>query len=291
MARINLLPWREELRERKNKEFLTLLIMSLLLGLAAAFAAWTYFNNALSDQRLANERIVAENTKLDAELAEISVLEKRREEMISRMRVIQDLQGKRPLPVRVWDDVAKAIPPAMYLTTLSRDGDLLTFTGKADNPNIVSSLIRNLNASKWMDDSKVSYIRQNTDAYQSGNPGLSTDGRTILPEDSYIDFVVTTQVVTTDAKDDAVDGTEAAAPQATAPAPQAAASAPQATAPAPQAAAPAPQATAPAPQATAPAPQATAPAPQAAAPAPQAAAPAPAPQAASTPNSTATGGE
>ena len=74
MARINLLPWREELRERKNKEFITLVIGILLLGLALAFAVWTFFNNELSEQRIANDGIIAENAKLDAQLAEIETL-------------------------------------------------------------------------------------------------------------------------------------------------------------------------------------------------------------------------
>ena len=69
-----------------------------------------HFNNELSEQRIANDGIIAENAKLDAQLAEIETLEQRREEIISRMTVVQDLQGKRPLPVRIWDDVARAIP-------------------------------------------------------------------------------------------------------------------------------------------------------------------------------------
>ena len=203
MARINLLPWREELRERKNKEFITLVIGILLLGLALAFAVWTFFNNELSEQRIANDGIIAENAKLDAQLAEIETLEQRREEIISRMTVVQDLQGKRPLPVRIWDDVARAIPQNMYLTTFQRTDDTLSFTGKADNPNVVSALVRNLDASDWLGNSKVSFIKQNITAYQE-TPTISAEDadRAIYPEDSYIDFVVTTQVINTSVAED-----------------------------------------------------------------------------------------
>lgn len=105
-------------------------------------------------------------------LTDIDSLEQRRENIISRMQVIQDLQGRRPVPVRLWDDLAKAIPATLYLNNLKREGDLLTLTGLADNPNIVSSLIRNLDSSKWMGDSAVRNIQQNISAYETA-PALN----------------------------------------------------------------------------------------------------------------------
>ncbi|MGO2385955.1 MAG: PilN domain-containing protein [Psychrobacter sp.] len=199
MARINLLPWRQEERERRNKEFITLVVAVTLLTLLAAFASWSYFNNELDEQLDANALIEQENTRLDTALTEIDSLEQRREDIISRMQVIQDLQGRRPVPVRLWDDLAKAIPPALYLNNLKREGDVLTLTGLADNPNIVSSLIRNLDNSKWMGGTAVSNIQQNISAYEAA-PALSNtvksdeQPRPVYPEDSYVQFVVTTRV-------------------------------------------------------------------------------------------------
>lgn len=199
MANINLLPWREEERARRNKEFLTLVAAVTLLALLAAFATWSYFNNELKEQRDANDRITQENSRLDAVLTEIDTLEQRREDIISRMQVIQDLQGRRPIPVRLWDDIAKAIPPALYLNNLKREDDLLTFTGLADNPNVVSSLIRNLDSSPWMGNSAVRNIQQNISAYETPTsldqaPTNGEQPRPIYPEDSYVQFVITTQV-------------------------------------------------------------------------------------------------
>ncbi len=199
MARINLLPWRQEERERRNKEYITLVAAVILLALLAAFATWSYFSNELDDQRDANALIEQENSRLDSALKEIDGLEQRRADIISRMQVIQDLQGRRPVPVRLWDDIAKAIPPALYLNNLKREGDLLTFTGLADNPNVVSSLIRNLDDSKWMGNSAVQNIQQNITAYETApaiNQTVTTgeQPRPIYPEDSYVQFVITTQV-------------------------------------------------------------------------------------------------
>ncbi|WP_198335260.1 PilN domain-containing protein [Psychrobacter celer] len=199
MARINLLPWRAEERERRNKEFITLVVAVTLLTLLAAFATWSYFNNELEEQLDANALIEQENARLDTVLSEIDGLEQRREDIISRMQVIQDLQGRRPVPVRLWDDLAKAMPSALYLNNLKREGDVITLTGLADNPNVVSNLIRNLDSSKWMGNSAVSNIQQNISAYQAApalNNTINTGEQTrpVYPEDSYVQFVVTTKV-------------------------------------------------------------------------------------------------
>ena len=199
MARINLLPWRQEERERRNKEFMAIVIATTLLALLAAFATWSYFSNQLDEQLDANALIEQENSRLDAALTEIDTLEQRREDIIARMQVIQDLQGRRPVPVRLWDDIANAIPPALYLTSLKREGDLITLIGFADNPNVVSSLIRSLDNSEWMGNSAVRNIQQNITAYEAA-PTLSTtvttgeQPRPIYPEDSYVQFEITTQV-------------------------------------------------------------------------------------------------
>ncbi len=195
MARINLLPWRQEERERRNKEFITLVAAVTLLALLSAFATWSYFNNELDEQRDANALITQENTRLDTALVEIDSLEQRRDDIVSRMQVIQDLQGRRPVPVHLWDDLAKAMPTALYLNNLKREGNTITLTGLADNPNVVSSLIRNLDASKWMGNSAVRNIQQNISAYQPA-PALNTgnQSRPTYPEDSYVQFVITTQV-------------------------------------------------------------------------------------------------
>lgn len=201
MARINLLPWRQEVRERNNKEFLTLVIAVLALSLLGAFAAWSYYKNTLTSQQQANERIKQENAKLDQALKEIDSLEKQREDIIARMKVIQDLQGRRPIPVRVWDDIARIIPAQLYLTNMKRENNLITFTGKADNPNVISTFMRSLDSSQWLEKSAVVSIQQpNAVAYQDNAP-VPPPGSTpkpAYPEENYVTFVVTTQVQVAD---------------------------------------------------------------------------------------------
>lgn len=191
MARINLLPWRQEVRERKNKEFMTLVVGVILLSLLGAFAAWSYFNNQLTDQQAANEHIKEENASLDKALTEIESLEQQRNEIIARLKVIQDLQGRRPVPVRVWDDIARVIPAQMYLTQMKREGDLITFTGQARDNVVVANFIRALDSTEWLQDSAALSLEEST-------LGASADAnnatRTPYPEDKFITFVVTTKI-------------------------------------------------------------------------------------------------
>lgn len=200
MARINLLPWRQEERLRKNKEF------NVLAGAAAAFAillvllAMTFLNNELSNQQAANDKIKAENARLDGVLTEIADLEKQRDDMLARMKVIQDLQGRRSIPVRVWDDIARAIPNSAYLVSVKRERDLITLTGFASGNDVVAEFIRNLDASAWLGGSIVPNIKTSVQAYappaaltQNNKPGQTQ--RAVLPEDSYISFTIATKVI------------------------------------------------------------------------------------------------
>ena len=121
------------------------------------------------------------------------------------MKVIQDLQGRRPVPVRIWDDIARIIPAQMYLTSMKREADTITFTGQADNPNVISTFIRSLDGTQWLEKSAVVSIQQpNAVAYQApttapaaGNISASSTSAT-LPEANYVTFVVTTMVKQTD---------------------------------------------------------------------------------------------
>ena len=107
-----------------------------------------------------NEKIKQENTNLDKALTEIETLEQQRDDIIARMKVIQDLQGRRPVPVRVWDDIARLIPAQMYLTNMKREGDLITFTGQASDNTVVANFIRALDGSEWLQDSAVVSLQQ-----------------------------------------------------------------------------------------------------------------------------------
>ncbi|MFZ3193581.1 MAG: PilN domain-containing protein [Moraxellaceae bacterium] len=149
MAKINLLPWRAELREQRKKEFITINIAIFLLAVVCSGLVWMFFNTKLNDQMTANQQVTSANTALDARLKDLDGLQAQRDEILARMKVIQDLQGQRPIVVRLFDELVRITPNGMYLTRFQRAGDKFTIEGRAESPNTVSELLRNLESSVW----------------------------------------------------------------------------------------------------------------------------------------------
>lgn len=192
MARINLLPWREKERERRNKEFVIQMVVVTAIALICAALIWSFYNRQYASQQEANALITQANTALDRDLKEIEDLESRQNEIIARMKVIEDLQGTRPIPVHVLDSLTRSIPANLYLTELERKDNILTIKGKADNPNTVTDLVRNIDSSGWMENSKVVSIVNSGTATQPTNPDEYVEPS---PEDSYIFFEMNTNIV------------------------------------------------------------------------------------------------
>ena len=85
----------------------------------------------------------------DNQIKQIDELQTRKEELLARMKVIQDLQGRRPVIVRVFDEVAHTVPDKIHLTSFQRSGDMFTIEGYSESNTQVSAFLRNLNASTW----------------------------------------------------------------------------------------------------------------------------------------------
>ena len=149
MARINLLPWRQELRKQRQQEFVTIVAAIAAMAVGLVLFAHMALSKQVSDQLERNSYIKAEIATLDSQIKEIDELQKRREELLSRMKVIQDLQGHRPVIVRVFDEFVRAMPDGVYFRTIDRKGNTFTIAGVAESANQVSALMRNLEASQW----------------------------------------------------------------------------------------------------------------------------------------------
>lgn len=189
MAKINLLPWRDELREQRKKQFIILSIGVVALGIATVFLSWLYFDHKLSDQEQANQLIISTNQNLDQQLKSLDGLQQQRDAIIERMKLIQGLQSQRPIVVRLVDELVRVTPPAMYLTKFSRTGDKFTIEGKAESPNTVAELLRNLEASQW-------YRNAFMNSFLAAEEKKDKTATSLLPrvEDTYGSFVVTVDV-------------------------------------------------------------------------------------------------
>ena len=149
MARINLLPWREQLREERKREFFVLLMGVVIIAAGIVFLIDRGFRGDIRYQQARNDFLRREILVLDARIAEINELKEQKEQINSRMEVIQDLQGSRPVIVRIFDELVKTLPSGVYFNTLERNGERLEIEGIAESNNKVSELMRRLDDSDW----------------------------------------------------------------------------------------------------------------------------------------------
>lgn len=150
MARINLLPWREQLREERKQRFLVSLVGVLVVAAGLVFLGDQFLSAAISNQNARNDFIKKEIAVLDARIKEISELRTRRQQLLERMKIIQDLQGNRPIIGRVFDQLVRTLPDGVYFTSVKMAGKSIAIIGAAESNNRVSNLMRNLDASEWL---------------------------------------------------------------------------------------------------------------------------------------------
>ena len=150
MPRINLLPWREQERKVRRREFV------VALG-GAAFAAAIFvvggallYNSWIDGQNAKNNLLKKEIVKLDAQIADIQDLENRKQRLVARMEIIEKLQRKRPEIVHLFDELVKTIPASARLGGLKQSGDSMTLEGVAQSNASVADYMRNIEASPWM---------------------------------------------------------------------------------------------------------------------------------------------
>ena len=159
MARINLLPWREERREERRKRFLLVLIGVLAGSIGAVLIADQIITAAIERQMARNDYIGKQIAVVDERIKQISELKARRQQLVERMRIIQDLQGNRQISGRIFDQLARTLPDGVYFTDVKMAGKTLSISGAAESNNRVSELMRNLDASDWFDAPSLNEVK------------------------------------------------------------------------------------------------------------------------------------
>ncbi|MCP4433822.1 MAG: PilN domain-containing protein [Gammaproteobacteria bacterium] len=157
-TQINLLPWREELRQEQKKEFAVMTFLTVLL--AAAIVGLIHIQmGAKIDYQLSRNKFVSnEITRLDKQIEEIKDLRKVRRSLLERMEVIQDLQGSRPSIVHLFTEIVGTVPNGVYLESLAQNGGNLLMKGQAESNARVSTYMRNLSDSEWLKDPNLTVI-------------------------------------------------------------------------------------------------------------------------------------
>lgn len=150
MARINLLPWREELRAQQQKDFLVQVALAAVFGAAIWGLAHMQVAGMIEHQNSRNSYLQAEIKKLDKEIREIDELEKTKANLLARMNVIQELQSNRPMSVHLMDELVRTLPEGVHLNSFQQNDTKLTFKGVAQSNARVSAYMRNIDASDWL---------------------------------------------------------------------------------------------------------------------------------------------
>ena len=146
---INLLPWRERLREERRREFLTIMMGFVIIAGGLVFLLDRYFNGEITMQQARNVFVRAEITLLDAQVAEINQLGQQKEDIRARMNVITDLQGTRPVIVRIFDEMVWTLPNGIFYEQVQRIEDVIAVEGIAESSARITELMRNLDDSEW----------------------------------------------------------------------------------------------------------------------------------------------
>lgn len=146
---INLLPWRERLREERRREFLTIMMGFVIIAGGLVFLVDRYFNGEITMQQARNVFVRAEITLLDAQVAEINQLRQQKEDIRARMNVITDLQGTRPVIVRIFDEMVRTLPDGIFYEQVQRIEDVIAVEGIAESSARITELMRNLDDSEW----------------------------------------------------------------------------------------------------------------------------------------------
>jgi type IV pilus assembly protein PilN len=169
MPRINLLPWREQERKIRRREFMvaaggaTFAAIIFVLGGRLLYSSWTDAQNEK------NTLLKKEIVKLDAQIADIQDLENRRQRLLARMEIIEKLQRKRPEIVHLFDEIVKTVPDGVYLTTIKQTGNKLEIHGVAQSSTRVSTFMRNIDSSVWMDNPVLQVVESAKDSPTGGS--------------------------------------------------------------------------------------------------------------------------
>lgn len=147
----NLLPWRDEIREEKNKTYIKGALFAALVGALVGLGGYSFYKQVENQQIGANSLILETTAKYQAKIDEMKDVSNRRALMIERMKLIQDLQTQRPVMVSVLNSTVSLMPQEMFLTAMSREGNSFIFQGKARDATVVADYLRKLKASGWFD--------------------------------------------------------------------------------------------------------------------------------------------
>ncbi|WJG10016.1 PilN domain-containing protein [Aliiglaciecola sp. LCG003] len=164
MSHINLLPWREALRQQQKKEFLTLLFAVALFVVIVIWLVGMLIDSQIANQNQRNSFLEGQIAVLDAEITKIKDIKESKKAIEQKMALIEQLQTSRNVAPIVFDELARIVPPGISFRTFSRQGNIVEVSGKSESNNRLSSFMRNIEESKIFGNGELSSIVADTSA-------------------------------------------------------------------------------------------------------------------------------
>ncbi len=162
MIRINLLPHREEKRKARQKQFAILAGLTTVVALATAGLLWTIFNQQIDNQKGRNKVWTDEIASLDKQIDEIKKIREETASLLAKKQVVESLQSNRSEPVYLLDQLLRQLPEGLYLKSIKQTGTKVNITGYAQSNARVAALMRNVEASPYIENPNLVEIKATT---------------------------------------------------------------------------------------------------------------------------------
>jgi type IV pilus assembly protein PilN len=150
MIRINLLPHREQKRQARQRQFVSLSVGFVILALAVILGGHVWIGAQIEDQEGRNTLLKTEIAKLDDQIKEIDKLREQTQALLARKQIVETLQSNRTEAVHLLDQMVRQLPDGIYLKSLKQVGAKVTLVGYAQSNARVSTLMRNIESSPWL---------------------------------------------------------------------------------------------------------------------------------------------
>ena len=162
MARINLLPWREELKKEREKHFYMFLGLTAAIALGIGILIHMEMEDRINFQIKRSQFITQQMSVVDKQIADIKTLEFEKARLLNRMKVIQELQLSRPEIVHLFEELVTTLPDGVQILKINRRGENINIEGIAESNSRISTFMRNLDKSKWLKEPELVVIDADT---------------------------------------------------------------------------------------------------------------------------------
>ncbi len=159
MIRINLLPHRQLKREQRKKQMAVGAGIAVAIGLVVGLLGHTYLSGRVDTQRMRNAYLAEETKKLDAQIEKIRAIKEQTADLMARKQVVEGLQTNRAESVHLIDQLVRQLPEGVWIKTVKQTGQVVNIVGYAQTNGRISTLMRNLDSSEWLEKPELVEIK------------------------------------------------------------------------------------------------------------------------------------